>query len=139
MTTAWRRRTCMSWASSQASSMDIEAILELESHAERRAEDHLSNRFSKQFKERRGDACADFAAKQLPANLLAAYRARAKEVVKMSAEKEAALIAEALAESFEVTDKAWLQMAKKKDLPDGSTGGRLRRYMIIMTYNIINM
>ena len=82
--------------------------------------------FPLQFKERRGDACADFAAKQLPANLLAAYRARAKEVVKMSAEKEAALIAEALAESFEVTDKAWLQMAKKKDLPDGSTGGRLK-------------
>ncbi|CAJ1352132.1 unnamed protein product, partial [Effrenium voratum] len=43
-------------------------------------------------------------------------------LVKLSAEKEAALIAEALVEAFEATDRAWLQAAKKKDLQEGSTG-----------------
>ena len=60
----------------------------------------------------------------MPSNLLQAYRARVKRfnLVKSGAGEEATLIAEALAESFEATDKAWLQLAKKKDLPDGSTG-----------------
>ncbi|CAE7214775.1 unnamed protein product, partial [Symbiodinium pilosum] len=61
------------------------------------------------FDGHRGGSCAEFAAKQVPPNVLSAYRARAKRegsLVKLSAEKEASLIAEALAESFEVTDKA---------------------------------
>ncbi|CAE7237986.1 unnamed protein product [Symbiodinium necroappetens] len=77
------------------------------------------------FDGHRGGSCAEFAAKQVPPNVLSAYRTRAKRegsLVKLSAEKEAALIAEALAESFEVTDKAWLVAARKKDLQEGSTG-----------------
>jgi len=77
------------------------------------------------FDGHRGGSCAEFAAKQVPANVLSAYRTRAKRegsLLKLSAEKEAALIEESLVESFEVTDKAWLQTAKKKDIQEGSTG-----------------
>ncbi|CAK9025383.1 unnamed protein product [Durusdinium trenchii] len=73
------------------------------------------------FDGHRGGSCAEFAAKQVPANVLSAYRTRAKRegsLVKLSAEKEAALIADSLVDSFE----AWLQAAKKKDAQEGSTG-----------------
>jgi len=77
------------------------------------------------FDGHRGNLCSDWVAKQLPPSILTAYRARVKRegsLMKLSSEKEAAMISAALVDSFEATDQAWLVSARKKGLQDGSTG-----------------
>jgi len=76
------------------------------------------------FDGHRGHLCADYVAKNLPTTILSAYRARAKRsgnLVKLSNNKEADIIAGALVDAFEAVDKAWLVSARKKELLDGST------------------
>lgn len=73
-----------------------------------------------------GSNCAEFVSKQVPKNVLEAYRARVKReggsVAKLTPEQEARVIAKAIVEAFEEADKAYLVTARKKDLSDGSTG-----------------
>jgi len=77
------------------------------------------------FDGHRGHVCAEHAARQVPGAVLAAYQARAKRegsLVKVSAEKETALISGALVDAFEAVDRSFLVAARKKELLDGSTG-----------------
>jgi len=74
-----------------------------------------------------GSTCAEYVSKQVPTNVLQAYRARVKRegggsVAKLTPEQEARIIAKAIVEAFEEADKAYLVTARKKDLSDGSTG-----------------
>eukprot|EP00435_Cladocopium_sp_Y103_P021286 s1464_g5.t1 len=106
-----------------ANGIDLDLMMGLGQRPEERNDDRVAAQDLHElgfltgiFDGHRGGSCAEFAAKQVPPNVLSAYRTRAKRGV--LSEKKAALIAESLVESFE----AWLQSAKKKDVQEGSTG-----------------
>lgn len=76
------------------------------------------------FDGHRGFLCSDFVSQQMPTSVLAAYRARVKKIKSVafsSAAQEVEMISQAIVDAFDVTDKAWLQHAKKKELEGGST------------------
>lgn len=78
------------------------------------------------FDGHRGHECANFVAQNLPAAIHAEWRKQVKRerggtITSLSTQREVSLISNALVDAFETTDKAWLQVAHKKGMPDGTT------------------
>lgn len=77
------------------------------------------------FDGHRGFDCSEYVSQQIPTAVMDAYRARVKKirsVASLSVSSEVNLILNSIKDAFEITDKAWLQHAKKKELSGGSTG-----------------